>query len=182
MKNLILSLIIALCAGLVSCSSANSLERQQKKQIEASIDSINAVFVQNALKNKKFVMNVGQIVFKHGGTTQVNGVTNFIKLDSINAIIQISFPQVAPGFNGVGGVTVEGTARNIRYSVDKKGTATLMYVVSGKGVVADVAVRLPKGQTSATATVDAGYSTAGMTVYGTVVPLAREWVVKGTPL
>lgn len=182
MKTLLTSLVVFLSIALMSCSSVNSVERQQKKQIEASIDSINAVYSHNALKNRKFVMSIGQIVFKHGGTTQVIGTTNFLSLDSLKAVIQISFPQVAPGLNGIGGVTVEGTARNIRYSVDKKGTATLMYVVSGKGVVADVTVRLPKGQTSATATVDAGYSTAGMTVFGNIVPLSNERVVKGTAL
>ncbi len=180
MKKLIFTLILVSCIGAVSCSTANEAQRRQKKEIAAKMDSINAERAYKALADKRFVLSIDEMVFKHGGTTQTNPTVNYLSLDSMNAVIQISFPQAAPGFNGLGGITVEGAPRNLRYSVDKKGTATLMYVVSGKGLVADVTVRLAKDKTKASASIDAGYSTAGVTVYGKISPLADGWVVKGS--
>lgn len=182
MKKLIYILILASVIGVASCSTANEAQRQQRKAYAAMMDSINAVNAYKALADSRFVLPIDEMVFKHGGTVQTNPTINYLSLDSMNAVIQISFPQAAPGFNGIGGITVEGAPRNLRYSVDKKGTATLMYVVSGKGIVADVTVRLPEGQTKASASVDAGYSTAGVTVYGKIAPIANGWVVKGNGL
>lgn len=182
MKKTIFTLLLVSLLGITACSTANEAQRRQKKEVAAAMDSISAANAYKALADNRFVLSADEMMFKHGGSVQVNSTINYLSLDSLKAVIQISFPQSAPGFNGLGGVTLEGSPRNLRYSVDKKGTATLMYVVSGKGMVADVTIRLPKGQTKASATVDAGYSSAGVTIYGKITPLASSWVVKGNEL
>lgn len=176
--NRLLTLAIALIT-LISCSTTDKAVREQQKQLDRRLDSIKAIAAADAIRNHNFIIAADRVTFKHGGTFSANPTINFISMQNDKGTIQLASPAMPPGPNGIGGFTLSGQVRNIHLSYDKKGNAMLTYVLSGMGLTADVTVRLPKGKTMATAVVDAGYSTAGMTVDGRLSPFDPSSVVKG---
>ena len=54
------------------------------------------------------------------------------------ATIQLAFNTAAAGPNGIGGITVDGSASNIEMKTDKKGNVTFSMMVQGVAVSANV--------------------------------------------
>lgn len=180
--NRIVFIIVAIAALLGSCSSADKETRQLRKAIAARQDSLRAVAAMESLKALDFAVAADRISFKHGGSFNVNSTINFIARKGDWGAVQIASSAGNPGPNGIGGITLEGAVRNTRLFTDEKGTTTLTYTLSDKGLSADIMVRLGKGQINAIATVDAAYSGAGMTIYGILSPYSAGRVVKGSSL
>ena len=82
-------------------------------------DSINYAKALHALETLNFVMEADQLVFKRGRTAFVTSATNFVSLSDDKAIVQVA-PFNGGGPNGIGGITLEGRASNIRIKTDKK--------------------------------------------------------------
>ena len=91
--------------------------------------------------------------------------------------------QVAPynvgGPNGVGGVTVEGRASDIKIETDKKGNVTFSMNVLGSGISASVYLSLPVGGNNASVTVDPNFSSNRITLSGTLLPTEQSSVYQG---
>ena len=104
--------------------------REIQKQLEAIQDSINYVDAVCALENLDFVLEAEQLVFKRGQTAFVSSSTNFISLSDSKAVVQIALFS-GGGPNGVGGITVEGRASNIKMKTDKKGNISFSMNVMG---------------------------------------------------
>ncbi len=185
MKKLIFIVIAAAIAiAIPACSSSkDAAATAREKAMNAKLDSLRAVEAMNAFKSGKFIIAVSRITFKHGGTFQPNPTLNFISCDAESGSIQLASPSApGPGANGLGGITLDGSIRNASFKTDKKGNATYNYILSGMGLSAEVTVRLSKGATRATASVDASYSTDGMMVEGALSPLNGQQVVRGSSL
>ncbi|MGM9804230.1 MAG: DUF4251 domain-containing protein [Muribaculaceae bacterium] len=159
----------------------SSQKRDEEKRIEAIQDSIRAAAAYASLEQLDFVVEANRISFKRGETAYVTSMTNFVSLCDDKAVIQIA-PFHSGGPNGVGGITLEGRAYNIKLSTDKKGNVTLSMSVSGTGLSATVNVFLPQNGYMATVTVNPNFSSNRVTLYGVLVPSARSSVYKGSSL
>ena len=148
-------------------------ERELQKRLEAIQDSVNYVNAVNALEKLDFVLEADRLVFKRGETAYVTSNTNFISLSDDKAVIQI-----AP-FNGVGGITLEGRASNIKLKTDKKGNSILSMSVMGTGLSATVDISLPKGSNRASVTVNPNFHSNKVTLNGYLVPSTCSDVFKG---
>lgn len=158
--------------AMQSRSDENKLTTEQKKQMEAIQDSINYAKALNALETLDFVMEADQLVFKRGRTAFVTSATNFVSLSDDKAIVQIA-PFNGGGPNGVGGITLEGRASNIRIKTDKKGNTTFVMNVMGAGLSASIDIRLYNGNNRVSVTVNPNFHSNRVTLNGRLLP--TEW-------
>ncbi|MGN0214425.1 MAG: DUF4251 domain-containing protein [Muribaculaceae bacterium] len=156
-------------------------KRESEKRIEALQDSIRAAEAYAALEQLDFVLEANRISFKRGETAYVTSTTNFVSLSDDKAVIQIA-PFNSGGPNGVGGITLEGRAYNIKLKTDKKGNVTLTMNVSGTGLSAMVDVSLPRNGFMATVRVTPNFNSNRVTLYGILIPSFRSTIYKGHSL
>ena len=121
------------------------------------------------------------MLFKRGGTAFVSSNTNFVSLSDNRAIVQVA-PFNGGGPNGVGGITVEGSASNVKVQTDKKGNTTLSMNVMGTGISATVNIFLFKGSNYASVVISPNYNSNRITLRGRLVPQAYSTVFKGSSL
>ena len=139
----------------------NVNSRELKKQLAAIQDSINYKNAVSALEKSNFVLEADQLLFKRGGTAFVSSNTNFVSLSDNRAIVQVA-PFNGGGPNGVGGITVEGSASNVKVQTDKKGNTTLSMNVMGTGISATVNIFLFKGSNYASVVISPNYNSIGL--------------------
>lgn len=152
--------------------------RQMEKRLEAIQDSIRAVEAFTALEQLDFVLEANRLAFKRGETAYVTSYTNFVSLSDDKAVIQIA-PFNGGGPNGVGGITLEGRASNIKLKTDKKGNVLFTMSVTGNGLSATVNISLPKNSYMATVMVNPNFHSNRVTLYGTLVPANKSDAFKG---
>ena len=152
--------------------------RQMEKRLEAIQDSIRAVEAFTALEQLDFVLEANRLAFKRGETAYVTSYTNFVSLSDDKAVIQIA-PFNGGGPNGVGGITLEGRASNIKLKTDKKGNVLFTMSVTGNGLSATVNISLPKNSYMATVMVNHNFHSNRVTLYGTLVPANKSDSFKG---
>ena len=150
-----------------------------EKRIEAIQDSIRSVEAFAALEQLDFVLEASRLSFKRGETAYVTSNTNFVSLSDDKAVIQIA-PFHGGGPNGVGGITLEGRASNIKLKTDKKGKVTFTMSVSGMGLSATVDISLPKNSYMASVSVNPNFHSNRVTLYGILLPAANSDIFKGT--
>lgn len=147
-------------------------EREEQKRTEEVQDSILFVEAVKSLEKLDFVVEADKLIFKHGETAYVTLNTNFFSLSDDQAIVQIA-PFNSGGPNGVGGITLEGRASNIKMKTDKKGNISFSMSVIGNGISANVSLSLPQGSHRATVTVNPNFSSNRITFSGYLVPKVR---------
>lgn len=132
------------------------------------------------MEKSNFVLEADQLLFKRGGTAFVSSNTNFVSLSDNRAIVQVA-PFNGGGLNGVGGITVEGSASNVKVQTDKKGNTTLSMNVMGTGISATVNIFLFKGSNYASQwLLDPNYNSNRITLRGRLVPKEYSTVFKGS--
>lgn len=177
-------LFILISAAALLLGSCTALTPEQKaakeaeKQLELRHDSLRHDAAVAALEGMNFVLEADRLVFKRGRPAYVSSTTNFIS--SVNGVTTV---QVAPfnggGPNGVGGITVEGRASNIKKSVDKNGTFNMSMSVIGNGISASVNISVTGGTNRASAIVSPNFNSNRITLEGQLLPAADSGVYKG---
>lgn len=154
-------------------------ERARMKAEEQAADQLSYQQAVQAIKDKQFVLEANQVVFKYGQTAFVSSNTNFVMLNGNRATVQIAFNTPYPGPNGIGGVTVDGTVSDVKTSMDKKGNVNCNFSVQGIGISAQVFITLTNGGNNATVTVNPNFNSNTLTLSGNLVPLDQSDVFKG---
>lgn len=152
-----------------------------QKELEAKQDSIANANAVKALDSLEFVLEADKLVFKYGEMAFVQSNTNFISLSDDEAVVQVA-PYNAGGPNGVGGITLEGRASNIKMRTDKKGTITYSLNVQGAAISAVVTITMPKGTNEAIAVIEPTFSSNRITLSGKIVPKSSSRVFMGTSI
>lgn len=122
--------------------------RAQSKKEQSLIDSLEHLKAAKALLEQDFVLEGDELVL-NGEQGYVNSITNFVALHDGKATIQISPFYSDSGLNGIGGITVEGYASDIKFQKDKKGNVSFSMNVSGSAISAQITVRLAYGNSFA---------------------------------
>lgn len=135
-----------------------------------------------ALNNSDFVLEADRITFRRGKSVFVTPTTNFISLDGDKATVQIAFTYRSGGPNGIGGVTVDGRASNVRIQTDKKGNVSFSMMVVGVGISARVTFEMPNGSNFCSATVAPNFNSNRTTFTGYLYPREESNVFKGRAL
>ena len=132
----------------------------------------------DALEKLDFVLEADQLQFKRGYTAFVNATTNFISLHDAHATVQVA-PFNGGGPNGVGGITLDGKASNIKMETDKRGNVFFTMNVMGVGISARVTISLTKGSNKASATIYPNFHSNNITLLGELMPAEDSSVFKG---
>ena len=135
-----------------------------------------------AVNDRKFVLEADQVTFKRGRFVYVNSNTNFVSLHGDRATVQLAFNSPYAGPNGVGGITVEGMASNIKVETDKKGNITINMSVMGTGISARVTIHMLNGSNKCSATVYPNFSNDVITFSGDMYAEEDSNVFKGRSL
>ena len=153
----------------------------EKARLKAEEERAYSVAVQ-AINDRKFVLEVDQVMFKRGRNAFVTSNTNFVMLNDKRASVQIAFNTPNPGPNGIGGITVDGNTGDLKVSTDKKGNVNCSFNVQGIGISAQVFITLTNGSSKATARISPNYNSNTLTLSGAIVPLGDSNVFKGRSL
>jgi len=126
-----LLLIVGLILNTFSVSSQEKemarLERKEfkKAQLEASFRALDSL-----LSSRRFVLVADYLQGRYGDRITVPQTINFIKVDKETGVIQTG-SATALGYNGIGGVTAEGTLGEYRMSKNFKSRSyTLRFSIS----------------------------------------------------
>lgn len=156
------------------------LSKKERKLMEARIDSaLNAEAVQ-AINDTAFTIEADKVEFKRGYTAHVTASTNFVAVSGSNSIVQVAFNVPVSGFNGLGGITLEGIVTGYKISSDKKGNTYVKLSVSGKGISAQLFISLWKDANKATVSIQPNFNSNKLTLSGMLWKPERSNIFKGT--
>ena len=163
---------------------AKKVEREIKKQERLAQDAVEGQEEFNAavqaINNQSFVLEANNIQPMNGQVFYVNSNTNFVSLNDGQAMVQIASNSPYPGPNGLGGITVQGSASNIQTKQDDKGNVYLNMNVQGVFISATVSLMLTNGTNNATVTVDPNFSGRNLGMTGTLLPYSQSNIFQGT--
>lgn len=135
-----------------------------------------------ALNDREFVLEADRVTFRNGQYAYVSSSTNFVSMSGDRATIQLAFNSPYSGYNGMGGITVDGTASNIKMNTDKKGNVNYSMNIFGTGVSAVVTFNMVAGTNQCTAVVTPNLSGRVVTFTGYLYPKSESSVFKGSAL
>lgn len=180
---MILLIALLVCSGsLVQISGKSNennetkeLTKAQKKAIEKRNneikDSLNHEAAAAAMKRGYYVLMADRMLMRGRSFMNPMPNTNFLLVQGDNAVIQLASNSGRPGFNGLGGITVEGRITGLRGGdIDKKGRLNYDFSVSGPAVSAHVQLTLYKEDNQAVAIISPNFWSGSLTVYGHIVP------------
>ncbi len=129
----------------ISTRASEKAQKEIKLTEEKITDTAAYELALEALKNKQFVMEADQVIFRNGMTAFVTSNTNFVLMNGEKSTVQVAFNTSYPGPNGIGGVTVDGTSSNMKMDINKKGDVTCSFSVQGIGISAEVFITMSNG-------------------------------------
>ena len=174
----LLFLLVSITLILLGCKTQDPAVKEAKNA-EREFKFQKAV---EALNSQEFVLEADRINFKNGRYSYVSSNTNFISMSGDNATIQLAFNSPYAGPNGMGGITVEGRASNVKTKTDKKGNITFSMNVFGTGVSAIVTINMVAGSNQCTAIVTPNFNSRVITFSGYLYPKSESTVFKGRAL
>jgi len=157
-------------------------QREAQKAREKAENERNYAIAVQALKEGKFVLEADQLVFKRGRSAFVSSTTNFVLMDGEHASVQIAANNALAGPNGIGGITVDGSRKEMKITTDKKGNVNCSFSVQGIGISAQVYITLTNGGNNASARISPNFNSNTLTLNGVLVPLSQSNVYKGQAL
>lgn len=122
MKLNILSLFLIfgfLWISLGGNSQDTKLSRQERKEVRKAQMAANFNILDSLLSAKSFVLEADFLQNKYGYRIPVTQYLNFVKVDVSNGILQTG-SNLGVGYNGVGGVTAEGSIGSWKINKDYK--------------------------------------------------------------
>lgn len=191
MKRIITLITLALVSAstlMYAQSSSETRQAERKAQREAqkarekAENERNYAIAVQALKEGKFVLEADQLVFKRGRSAFVSSTTNFVLMDGEHASVQIAANNALAGPNGIGGITVDGSRKEMKITTDKKGNVNCSFSVQGIGISAQVYITLTNGGNNASARISPNFNSNTLTLNGVLVPLSQSNVYKGRAL
>lgn len=165
----------------LSKKEQRQLEKELKKEQQAAEKAEKAKVVDAMVLYQRFVLEANTLKDKRGNSIQVSSNINFISADSLAGVIQVG-SNTYIGRNGVGGVTVDGSITEYKYSKhEKSGSYNISYILRTPVGSYDVQLTAyPDGR--ADATVRSTTWGDQLKYSGYLVPIGISRVYKGTSL
>jgi hypothetical protein len=177
---LLISLFLS--GGLFAQDKMNTREtkkeisQRKKEEKKAKIDSIYR-YTDTLLTGRRFVLEAQFLRNNVGARVNVISTLNFISIDSLSGVIQVGSMQRF-GYNGVGGVTVQGRVINWKLEKDNKAkNFFLTTTIQGNVDIYDINMTIDyTGYAIATLN---GINTGKLIYEGNLVSLESTSVFKG---
>jgi hypothetical protein len=97
-----------LCITLNGNSQDVKLSKQERKEVRKAQLAANFAIMDSLLASKSFVLEADNLIDKYGHMVPVVSMLNFIKVENSKGVLQTGTSSEL-GYNGVGGVTAEGS-------------------------------------------------------------------------
>lgn len=146
MKKLGIVLIISILFGIQTAYTQNTevkskeqkkIEKQKAKEEAKKLEETQWYALKTQIEEKNIVFR-GTILSGSNGTITLDPKINFVIIDGDNAVIQIA-TGFGGGYNGIGGITIEGSIDNYKVSAKK----------TGKAINVDITIKPKLGQGAA---------------------------------
>ncbi|HLP73535.1 MAG TPA: DUF4251 domain-containing protein [Bacteroidales bacterium] len=125
LKYLSAAMLVVFMAGFSSKAYSQEffqdreLTKKEKKEARKTQLYANFKAIDTLLQNKTFVLEAQYLQDTYGSQVPVTSNLNFIRVDPQNVVMQTGTSS-GMGYNGVGGVTAEGSLSNYKVSADEK--------------------------------------------------------------
>jgi Domain of unknown function (DUF4251) len=104
----------------INCNSQDiNLSRQEKKELRKAQMNANFIILDSLLNAKSFVLEADFLQNTYGDRISVVSNLNFVKVDKSKGVLQTG-SDFRVGYNGVGGVTAQGTVGGWKLSKNLK--------------------------------------------------------------
>lgn len=147
-----------------------------EEQMENQVSYEDAVA---ALKNRQFVLEADQVIFRGGESAFVTSNTNFVWVNQNRGTVQVAFNTAYPGPNGIGGITVDGNVSDMKIDTDKRGNVNCQFSIQGIGISAQIFLSLTNGGNNASINVSPNFNGNTLTLNGNLLPLNQSAIYKG---
>lgn len=98
------------------------IERAEKIRLKEEHRKKNQELLMELVKEQNYVLEATTVAGRYGNIRQVNPSTNFIMVEGNRIIVQTA-NNFNIGYNGLGGITINGTIRDYQISKDKHGVS-----------------------------------------------------------
>ncbi|NME71489.1 DUF4251 domain-containing protein [Flammeovirga aprica] len=132
-----------------------------------------------AMKNQSFVLQAHQVYDRYGNIAQVTNTINFVKMEGETCVVQLGFEGIV-GFNGVGGITLDGTISDLKVKENEHGGLQMTFNVQGSMMMAQVRINLNGSDNWADATVRAQTDNTEVKFRGNIIPTNLSSIYQGT--
>jgi len=165
----------------LSKKEQRQLEKELKQEQKAAEAAQQAEMVTAMVEYQRFVLEANTLRDKRGNSLPVVSNLNFISADSLTGVIQVG-SNTYVGRNGVGGITVDGTIYDYKYTRhERSGSYNITYYLRTPVGSYDVQISArPDGW--AEATVRSTTWGDQLRYSGYLVPLGISRVYKGMSL
>jgi hypothetical protein len=157
------------------------LQKEQRKTDQAAEAERMAELTRFMVEQQQFVLEADYLSDKYGQRVPVTPTINFVLIDSLVGTVQFG-DAMAVGYNGVGGITVDGRVTKYEYSVigKKKDSYSIRLILMSSIGTYDITL-LINSQGYGDAQIRGNWS-GQLNYHGKLVPLTLSRVYKGTPI
>lgn len=189
MKRIPILLVVVFSLVVVECNAqsfkeqreAKKKEKAEKKAVKQEEARANTVKLLELVKTQSFVLEANTLYGKSGVSYPLSPNINFVGFDGKNSTIQLAFNGLV-GWNGIGGVTIDGTIVKMEVKENNKGLGfTINATVRQK--VGGVVTMIFRVSSDGSALVNmSGSFGERLSFQGYIVSLSNTSVYKGTTL
>jgi hypothetical protein len=182
----ILPIIMLMCFAGITNAQQNTqkkkLTKEERKALRKQKDEENLLKIQAILESKQWIVEANTVLDRNNQSYQLNPTINFVGVDREEGALQLGFDGLV-GWNGVGGVTVDGKVTRYEIKEARKNRAPQVDIrFQGKGGVGSATINLTINTSfQATARVNGDFGER-ITFQGMLVPLQESRVYKGQSL
>lgn len=177
---------LLLCLCVVSISFAQQEEKpshkdkKEARKAEAAAKEHEAyIAALKAITTHDFAIEADRVEFRRGTPEFVNPSTNFVSLRGNIATVQLSSNTPRQGVNGMGGLTLDAKASDIKTRVDSHGNTILTMNIVGRGITGTITVTLTKDSNKCNAEVSGNFTGGEVYLSGKLYPAAESSIFKG---
>ena len=183
MRAISIVIIMVLLGGSAIAQSKEERKAAKKAKKEAKVQQekeLTAILI-SMVESKKFVLEANMLYDKSGTSYILNSTINFVGVDGVSSTIQLACDQLV-GWNGVGGVTIDGKITKMEIKTNDKGIGfTINAIVQNKGGGGVTMVFRITSTGSARVDMNGNFGDR-LSFQGNIFSLEKTTVYKGTPL
>ncbi|MBB6459964.1 DUF4251 domain-containing protein [Flammeovirga kamogawensis] len=116
-------------------------EKQQRKLLTQQLEKMNHESAVVGIDSQLFVLEATQAYDRYGNVENVNSTINFVKIVDDRAIFQLGFEGIV-GYNGVGGITMEGKISDYKVEKLENGRVTVKFNAMGPAMMVSMSFSL----------------------------------------
>jgi uncharacterized protein YdeI (BOF family) len=163
----------------VDSKTTKKLTKQQKNEQRKIEAEETAKMVDWMVQNKKFVLEANTISNQTGERYQVSSRINFIAIDSNKITIQLASMSGIGGYNGMGGITTDGTISLFRITkLGKKSNGYTIQVICMTAIGSYDIFFSVSPNSNADATIGGNWG-GKLNYHGFLIPLEKSKIFKG---